>query len=354
MKKKAIVIFIVVFVISVSFYNTANTSIDDIYIANCILVDINENGMIEMMFISPKAKESEEGSESDYETKTGLGLSIIDCFQSAERQTGKEIFIGHLKSLIIGKNIAASKEKMDELFEYFERNSTFNYFTSVFFTNNKIADFENTLHQKQDSTTGFIESIIQNTPSKRFLNKNYNEIINEGACYSIPLLTVNENIEYNGFALFKNNQYVKNYNNDDTLTYKLACETTYDNYITSPNCDIVINKSSRSLKRTKDTEFELTIYLRADVLYTNFDANFEENGGEEIKIELENQIEESVYKLFEDARAVNADIFNIEKYMERYHYKDYMNYKETGVDILNSADITVKVDTKLLRNATMY
>jgi len=112
MKKKVAILLIILMFMSVITGCWDRIEINDIAIATIAALDKGDNGNLQMTLMISIPKEIQSGGSSsgssnkkNYILISGEGDTVMDAFEKIQKKTSRNLFLSHLKVLIIGEKL---------------------------------------------------------------------------------------------------------------------------------------------------------------------------------------------------------------------------------------------------------
>lgn len=334
--KKIILILIILLLTGCQDY----TEINDFAIISGIILDYenNEYNMISELIIN-----EEETIIKTFQTN---GQTIDECLSKISEQSNKDIFISHLKTLILTDNII--KNKID-FYDYFLRSSKSKMNFNIYVINqeNKDKIFK---QNNKESTSMYIDKIKEynskiysSTTSLSFIDLVYKNL-EPGQEPLYPQLTTNNNeITLSNLTFFTNEQI--NLSTKNTINYNMLINNI-DKTILNLKCDendyTLLTKDIKTTKNYKQNENLLTFNINIKANVNNYKCNYNLNKEETIKKlnkisskQLQKDIEELIKIEIEN----NYDFLGIQNYIEKHH-KIKTNLKDLNIKVNIQTQIT--------------
>lgn len=337
--KKILLIFILLLTTSCQDY----TEINDFAIISGIILDYNtEYEMISELIINEE--------ETKIETFKTTGKTIDECLSKISKLSNKDIFISHLKTLLLTENII---NKNINIYDYFLRSSKSKMNFDIYIIDSKIKD-EIFQINKEESQSEYIEKMmtyndkIYSSSSKlKFIDLMY-KIYEPGLEPIYPNLTIIENenkktLELNNLTFFINNKQIL-LTNEQSIYYNMLTNNI-DKTILNLKCNdnnytLLINNLKTSKEyNNKTKEFTYKLNIKSNV--NNYKCNLDLQKQTNIK-KLNNisnkQIQSKINELINIQLENNYDFLGIENYIYKHDKKT--NIKDIKINILINTEIT--------------
>lgn len=329
--KKIILITILLFLTGCKDY----VEINDFAIISGIILDYQNN---ELDLTAELIINEEETSFNTFNTQ---GKTIDECLSKISELSNKDIFISHLKTLILTDNII--QEKIN-IYDYFLRSSKSKMNFKVYVINPDIKDkLFTTL--KNESTSMYIDKmmtyndkIYSSSNSLSFIDLVYKNL-EPGLDPLYPTLSIEEDtIKLDKLIYFteKKNELTE----EQTIYYNLLTNNI-EKTILNLNCDnneyTLLTKETKTKKELNNNTLTYNITIKANI--NNYKCNNDLNKPETInnlnKLSS-NQIKEKIEELINIQNENNYDFLGIQNYIDK-HSKN------------NKQDINIKinVDTQI-------
>lgn len=306
---------------------------------------------------------SEQG-KGDQPSKVWLGNGTAKSIEDAIDQINKGIQLplnfDQVKVIVFGKSLL--KSKLKPTLNALDSSYNIRLTGKVYGTNQAIEDiftakipFYYPFNESQISYPDAMQHQSSTVPPltlQKFMYQ-FNEKINT---ILLPSLVVNKEIikedeqDYvvptiNGAHLIKEKDWKGFLNTDDLSGYIRVNNETVR---TKLNLDIDNNEMEIELikpklrqvvnKNKKKYSFGLKINIDATVLTSNKRTN-----ANKMKKQLKKQLVEEIYTSYEKSREIDADIYQFENYLYRYHRDIWKSSKEEAFPTLDTDDIEINV-----------
>lgn len=319
--------------------------------------EINDFAIISGIILDHNDKEYEMISElmiNEQKTKIEViktnGKTIDECLSKISNYSNKDIFISHLKTLLLTENII---QKNINIYDYFLRSSKSKMNFDVYIINSKIKDEIFNINKKESSSE-YIQKVItyndkiySSSSKLKFIDLVY--IMYEPGLEPIyPNLTINENekekkIELNNLTFFINNKQI-NLTNEQSIYYNLLTNNI-EKTILNLNCNnknytLLINDSKTKKEYNKKTkEFTYKIDIKSNV--NNYECNLDLQKEKNIKILNKisnNEIQSKINELINIQKENNYDFLGIQNYIYKHDKRNKLN--DIKINILINNEIT--------------
>lgn len=336
-----------ILIILILFLTTAcqdYTEINDFAIISGIILDHNdkEYEMISELMINEQKTKIEV-------IKTN-GKTIDECLSKISKYSNKDIFISHLKTLLLTENII---QKNINIYDYFLRSSKSKMNFDVYIINSKIKDEIFNINKKESSSEyiqkvmTYNDKIYSSSSKLKFIDLVY-KMYEPGLEPIYPNLTINENekekkIELNNLTFFINNKQI-NLTNEQSIYYNLLTNNI-EKTILNLNCNnknytLLINDAKTKIEYNKKTkEFTYKIDIKSNV--NNYECNLDLQKEKNIKILNKisnNEIQSKINELINIQKENNYDFLGIQNYIYKHDKRNKLN--DIKINILINNEIT--------------
>ena len=279
------------------------TEIDDTSIITGIILDYIDNNyeLITEVFENEK--------ESKVKIFKTTCKSIDLCLQNISKESNKELFISHLKVLILTDRTI---KKDIKFYDFFLRNSKskmnfYVYYVSDQYKDKIFNDKENSSLYLKDMTDFNIKN--SSTSIKLSFTDMIQKKLEKGIINIYPSITIKDNkLRLN--SLIYNDK--KELNNNESIIFNILSNNTIRTYITIP-CDnnfFSLNLSNIKTKYNYNNNIEITI--KSNSKLSNYNCNYDLNKKSTInKLEslANNYIKENSYDLINKSKNEKLDLF---------------------------------------------
>ena len=298
-----------------------------------MIVDYKDNEFIITSQIIQNEKETKE-----YITK---GKTIEECISKISNKLNKEIFISHMKVLLLTENVIKNNINYQD---YFLRNakSKMNYYVYYIDEENKNKIFKS----NNKSTSLYLKDLTD------FNTKNYSSTLklsfldlvyktnNKGIEPIYPKIIINNNeLSTDGLIAFKDNKIIE-LNNDETIYYNILTNNIKNTTINIP-CDnnyFTLEINNLKTKYKWNNSFNFNIQINSKI--TNYSCKYkldDPNTIKRISKLTENHISNKSKEIVNKCVNNNYDFLGIKNYIYK-HDKKWDNE-------LNKIDINIKTDS---------
>ena len=336
--KKILLIFILLLTTSCQDY----TEINDFAIISGIILDYTtEYEMISELIINEE--------ETKIEVFKTTGNTIDECLSKISKFSNKDIFISHLKTLILTENIIT---KNINIYDYFLRSSKskMNFDVYLINSNNKDKIFN---INKEEASSQYIQKIMtyndkiySSSSGLKFIDLIYKKY-EPGLEPIYPYLTITENeeeqkIELDNLTFFINNKQIL-LTNEQSIYYNMLTNNI-DKTIINLKCDtknytLLINDVKTSKKYNKNKK-ELTYQIDIKSNVNNYECNMDLQKQTNIKKlnKLSNQeIKSKINELINIELTNNYDFLGIQNYI--YKHNNKINLQDIKIKIFINTEI---------------
>ncbi len=321
------------------------TEINKLAIISGMIIDYQDNEYV----ITSQVIQNEK--ESNIRVVTTKGKSIDECVSKISKSLNKNIFISHLKVLLLTESIIKNDIEYED---YFLRNSKskMNYY--VYYIDDKYKDkiFLNNINDKASSLylkdlTDFNNDIYSSSNKLTFLDLMYKKL-NYGIEPIYPNITMEDkNISLNDLVLFKNNEKIT-LNNEESIFYNIITNNTNKTTLTIPcdNDNFSIELNNIKTKYKWNNKFNINIKFDAKINSYNCKYKLQNN---KTTNKLSKLVNNYINKKSKDVVniAVNnkIDFIGIGNYIYKHDSKYFDFKKNDWNDHLDKINIKINTDS---------
>ncbi len=312
------------------------SEIDDISIITGILLDYHNN---QYEMISEVLENEKESKINIYKTSC---KSINLCLLKISEESNKELFISHLKALILTDRTI---NKDTSFYDYFLRNSKSKMNFYVYYIEDQYID---KLFNNNKNTSLFLKDIIDyNTRNYSSLIKlSFTDMIQKNIEYGIiniyPSITIDDEKVYIDKLVSFNKENKTILSNTESVIYNILLNNAISSYITIPcdneNFTLKLSKSKSKYKYDN----KLTININNNAILSSYNCKYDLNEKESINIleQLSNDyIKNKSYELLKLSKNNNTDFLGITRYIYK-HNKEKINLNNINEVIYANTKIT--------------
>ena len=355
MKKIILIIIITIFLTTGCSY----VELNNLAIANTLgidYVDGNYEVTIQILDLKKDANGNND-SEKDVIYK-GSGKTITNAIRNVSLSYPKELYLGHLSIVIIGKDLINSD--LEEIFEYFIRTPTVrNDFYVLINSTGKASEILDSPKEKSGSfpskelvTTLEVSAKEVGATTKVNMEEFINAYINDTITPIIPNIKKDNDITtLNGIiAINKKTNKLVLLDDNLTVTYNFI----FNNFLSSPltiNYKDTIIDVLIGLPKNKIFDINIDVSLQPSEIRTKI--NLEDPKVEkEIQNKINEKIKENINKLLTFCKDNDIDVLNLNNILYKNHFKEYKNI--TIKNIYNKANFNITVKSHLSRYGNLY
>lgn len=313
--------------------------INDLVIITGMLIDYeNDNYVITNQLI----ENEKESIVKIYKTE---GKTIDECISKLSKLLNKDIFISHLKSLIITENLIYSNK---DYYDYFLRNPKSKMNFNIYFVDNKYKDKVINIYNDDKGSSLYLKDMISfnnkifssSTPLT-FLDLIYKRL-EYGLEPIYPNITVNNNILYlQNLIIFKNNKKIT-LDDINGIYYNLITNNLIKTDINIPcdkdNFSISTNNTKTKFK-WKDNKLYVDIKVTGKMNSYNCKYDLNKTDTMTILSNLSNkELTNNINEIIKIAKDNNVDFIGITNYIYK-HSKKKLNIKD--IDIKTTVKTTI-------------
>ena len=333
--KKIILLIIILLLCSCYDYQELN----DINIISSIGIDYKDNNYEVSLEIVNSEK---DGSNTKITTEIikGTDDNIANAFNKAISASDKEVYMEHLKLLILSDN--AAKEGINNIIDFTIRDIHLTNNFSIVLTSN-IEELFN-LKVDNDSVSSKIVDMMETMSNKKKMEDIdfiASHLLSKKQDVAFPLVEIeNEDIKIEQIGYFSYDKLI------DYLDNKIYNFIILDNNTTNFTNDsnvISIYKKKIKYDITKDKiTIKINGYGEAKEINKKYDLK-NKNDYQEIQDSINKKIEEEINYFINNTYDKDSDLLGFKK----MYYKKYKTEKD-------NIDIEIKADIKLNKNGTIY
>ena len=329
--KKIIILLSIIFLIGGCY---DYTEIDDINIITGIILDYVDNNY------ELTTEVLDNNTVKVFKTTCP---SIDLCILNTSKKSNKELFISHLKALILTQRTV---NKDIKFYDYFLRNSKskMNFYIYYIDDENKDKLFNN----KNESMSLYLKDLLEfniknysNTTKVTFTDMIQNKIEN-GINNIYPNITIEDNqIKVDSLISFNKNEKIE-LNNFDSILYNILINNVKSSIINIPCDDNDFSLKINNSKVKYSLSNKLNINIKLDLKLSNYNCKYDLNKKNNIIIleKLTNKyINEKTSDLISLSKNKNIDFIGL----SRLIYKKNKTNKK-----LENIDIDINVQSKIL------
>lgn len=317
------------------------TEINDFAIISGIILDYKDD---KFEMISELIINEEKTKIKTFKTE---GQTIDECLSKISEQSNKDIFISHLKTLILTDNIIKNKIN---IYDYFLRSSKSKMNFNIYTINSN--DKEKIFSQnKEESASMYIDKIKEynskiysSTTSLTFTDLVYKNL-EPGLDPLYPQLTITMGeITLSNLTFFTNKQI--NLSTKNTINYNMLINNI-DKTILNLKCDendyTLLTKEIKTSKNYNKKDNLLTFDINIKSNVNNYKCNYDLDR-EKIINKLNklssNQIQKDIEELIQIEIQNNYDFLGIQNYIEKHHKIKNINLKDLNIKVNVQTEIT--------------
>lgn len=317
--------------------------INDFAIISGIILDYNNNQyeMISELLINEK--------DTKIEIIKTNGKTIDECLSKISKLSNKDIFISHLKTLLLTENIINNKIN---IYDYFLRSSKSKMNFYVYTIDSKIKDEIFNIN-KNESMSSYIQKmmtyndkIYSTSTSLKFIELVYKNL-EPGLepIYPNLILTNNEKskkIELNNLSFFINNEKIT-LTNEQSLYYNMLINNI-EKSILNLTCDnnnytLLINDVKTEKNYNKNTNI-LTLKININSNVNNYECKYNletKNGINKLNSISNNEIKTKINEVINISKKYNYDFIGLQNYTIKH--KDNIKLNDIKINILVNNEI---------------
>lgn len=320
-----------------------------------------------------KITSSEHGLKPGTEIIESEGITMFDAARNAIGKTGKKLYWGHAKTVIISKPVAEGG--VVQIVDWITRDSEMR--SEMFFmVSNESTAKELLVKNKSDTEMKAftLSDIITN--QKNLSKAEYNKDIVMFSQYlarkevtlTLPIVYLDHSCEnrsqmISGTAIFKGDKLFAEINGDESKTMLLIRNSLKGGLIvlenindTETNVSLEIFENKTKIKASYDggkVTLKINISPTVDIGELSKDVDFIElKRQQELKAFAENKIEKDVKNLVEKVQKNNyGDIFDFAKHIKMQMPSVWRAIESDWENVFNSINVVVNVDVNIKGSA---
>lgn len=371
MKKIIISLFLLFFISGCWNYNELN----DYAIATGMSIDYVDNKYLVSFLISNSKKKDSSSTNAQYQSVlfSGEGETIYEAWKDVGLISPKQIYIGHLNSIVVSEEVA--KQGLYDCLEFLlEDPQSKKNFDIVLAKDNLAKDVLKITTPMTDFSSQTISENIKSTNKLqgRVVEKSFNdiiyELINDGIDTSINGFTVVGDVEegesldnlestepkayikIDNLAIFKDDKLVAWANKDQSRGINIINNDVIELYLITECGDGKVGVKTQKLNtETKVSKDKISINTSGIALINEVTCNIDLEDPENIKKledDFNKQIKDFIEEGFTFAQSYESDVFGFGLALYQNNVKDYESidwynvYKEIKPEI--KVDISIK------------
>lgn len=308
----------------------------------------------------------EKGGEASEKNMTIDAYSMEDAYSKAISKSSRDVSFGHLKLLILSKDLFQYPDTVKEVLDYLQREAAITRDMLVVVCDGEVKNFidfkpdtEKNLH---DYIVGLIENSDRNSDIIPVSFNKFMQDVNKEGNIILPLLTMSKDekgVELLNSCIIKKFKFENILSSSQTAGVKMLTGQ-YKNgnkviYKDGHPIDLLIEGSEKKtvLKSKPGEKLNVAInislegqirgyYLGKEFIDKNTLQEIEESFDESIKKELERLIDTTQKKY-------DADLTSIGQYLKKYHPTTWNKVKDNWNEVYKDANIEVDVKTYIRR-----
>lgn len=312
--KKILLILILLLTTSCQDY----VEINDFAIVSGIILDYNNN----KIDLTAELIINEE--QTTYKTFQTQGNTIDECLSKISTLSNKDVFISHLKTLILTENIIENKIN---IYDYFLRSSKSKMNFKIYVIKNDIKDKIFTTI-KDDSTSLYIDKMLtynnkiySSSDKLTFIDLIYKDL-EPGLDPLYPTISIEDNnLKLDKLVFFTNKKI--ELSEEQAIYYNLL-NNNIEKTILNLKCDnndfTLLTKEIKTKQKLKDNTLIYDITIKANI--NNYKCNYDLNKTktiDKLNTMSSNQIKQKIEQLINIQTQNNYDFLGIENYVLKHN-----------------------------------
>ena len=308
------------------------TEIEDLSLITGMIIDYKDN----LFKVTTQTIENQDKTTIKQYTTTCN--TIDECIYKISEYSNKDIFISHLKTLILTENTITSN---NDFYDYFLRETKSKMNFHVYFIENKYIDDLIDLYKNENNSL-YLQDLI------KFNQKQYSssielyflDYIQKKYEYGItplyPTISIKDNNIYLDKLVAFNGKDIVELNNNEGVYYNILVNNINKTLVDLPcdknNYSIEIDNSKTNYDYKKNT-LNITITLKGTI--SSYNCNFKIDKKDNLKklsIITNNNIKKRLDDLIQKSKDNNTDFIGLSSYMYK-HSKRKINIKDINTNI---------------------
>ncbi|WP_026476959.1 Ger(x)C family spore germination protein [Alkaliphilus transvaalensis] len=297
---------------------------------------------------------------------SSVGENIYMTEWQVATRSNNEIFLGHLKAVVLGEEVVKNEHMFREILDAFEKDPLISRKISLAIVEGEAKDILEVEPHLEPATGQFIADLFRGRDvSARVPLHDLNDILislHKNGNVAIPRIMASENeIKKGGAAIINNFQLVGWLGERESVGLMVAKgEVKMFNLTVRDDDDIVIpfqvtETNSRYSVEEDNDQIKLTINidLEGDIIQYYFDPKkdvldpeFLNTLQDKINHNVETMVTHTIKKLQEELR---TDVLELDDYIKKFHHDIWRRVGDDWDEVFPTVDISVIVDTEIRR-----
>lgn len=324
--------------------------INDLVILSGMVIDYKDN----MYEVTSQLIINED--KSTVKVFTTKANTIEEALAEISKLSNKEVFLSHLKILIITKDVIINKK---DYYDFFLRDakSKMNFF--VYVVDDSVAKEILNVYKNSDGSSLYIEKMMTfnnkafstSTPIT-FIDLMYRKL-EPGYDAIYPSLTIKENnniktLYLENLVFFTKDDKKVSLNDNEAIHYNILAnnviKTNVDVSCGNELFSLTLN-SAKSKYKWENNKFIISTKINSQIntYECKYDLNKQENI-DKLKKLAKNQIKKELEKVIKISKDSRTDILGLSNYI----YKHDKKYYENNVDLLTKLNVEVNLDISII------
>ncbi|MBV1818790.1 Ger(x)C family spore germination protein [Clostridium cochlearium] len=308
----------------------------------------------------------EKGGEAREKNITVDSYSMEDAYIKAISKSSRDISFGHLKLLILSKDLFQYPDTIKEVVDYLQREPAITRDMLVIACDGDVKNYIDFEPDTEKNIHNYIVGLIENSDSNsNIIPINFNKFMkgmNEKGNIMLPLLTRRKDekgVELSNSCIIKDFKFQNVLSSAQTSGIKLLTGKYKRGnkviYKEGHPIDLLIENAEKKIKLKSKADGKLNLdinislegqirgyYLGKEFINKDNLKEVEESFNEAISKELERLIETTQKKY-------NVDLINIDEHLKKYHPNIWNKIKDNWDDVYRDVNIKVNVKTYIRR-----
>lgn len=311
-----------------------------------------------------KSNKKDDNSESkeNKSIKIGEGASVSSTMELIDSYISKNLYYGHTKVVVLGKEILEDELFLKETLDALERNNEISRKIIVLGSQNRAEDILKTVPKDEKILGIYINDFFKN--NKKFSSFTYSvdledvisSLLSTGDIAIPSIQVIDEDIKLQGLMAIKDSKYI-GYLDDATtkgLLWILDKKSLGEIAIPFENGYVSTTIFKKKIEKNfyeKDNKiicsFNISLEGNISEYYLGKNIMIDTNKYKMIEEEINNYVKAEINNSIDIIKDLNVDIFNIKELIRKNEYNLYDKYNLENNDIYDYIDFDIKCTTKI-------
>ena len=321
------------------------TEIEDLAIITGMIIDYKDNNYE----VTSEILESTDKSNIRIITNTCSNINL--CMYKLSKVLNKEIFISHLKTLILTESTIMNN---DDYYDYFLRDTKSKMNFSIYYIDDKYKDKILDIYRNDNGSSLYIKTLsdINHKDYSSSTQLNFLDLINNNIIVYPTLIVLENNdtdliVLSNPIILTKDKKITLSTNN--AIYYNLIKNKLNKTIIDIPcdnnNFSLIVDNSKTNYSFENNT-LSIKISIKSNINSYNCDYNLNDTNTIKLLSDLSNKlVNNQIEELINISKENNIDLLDISSYIYK-HTKKEININDINVNISVNTIINSLGETK--------